>query len=142
MRQKNVDMLSGSITKGLLAMAIPIMIMNVMQSMFNIIDMTALEYFSDDRSVGAVGACGTLISLCTSLLIGLSAGANVVVAKRLGAHDRDSADKAVMTSLLISIAGGILLGVIGVTFAETFLRMTNCPEELLPKATIYFKIWI
>lgn len=141
MRQKNVDMLSGSITKGLLAMAIPIMIMNVMQSMFNIIDMTALEYFSDDRSVGAVGACGTLISLCTSLLIGLSAGANVVVAKRLGAHDRDSADKAVMTSLLISIAGGILLGVIGVTFAETFLRMTNCPEELLPKATIYFKIY-
>ncbi|MBQ3119029.1 MAG: MATE family efflux transporter [Clostridia bacterium] len=141
MKRKNVDMLSGSIIKGLLSMAIPIMIMNVMQNIFNMIDMTALEFFSDDRSVGAVGACGSLISLCTSLLIGLSAGSNVVVAKRIGSGDRDRADKAVMTSLLISIAGGILLGVVGVTFAETFLKMTNCPEELLTKATIYFKIY-
>ena len=141
MRSKNVDMLQGSITKGLLSMAVPIMIMNIMQSMFNIIDMTSLEFFSDDRSVGAVGACGTLISLCTSLLIGLSAGANVVVAKRLGAQDRDKADKAVMTALLVAITGGILLGIVGVIFAETFLKLTNCPEELLPKSTIYFRIY-
>lgn len=141
MRSKNVDMLQGSITKGLLSMAVPIMIMNIMQSMFNIIDMTALEYFSDDRSVGAVGACGTLISLCTSLLIGLSAGANVVIAKRLGAQDKDHANKAVMTALLVAITGGILLGAVGVTFAETFLRLTNCPEELLPKSTVYFRIY-
>lgn len=141
MRSKNVDMLSGSITKGLLSMAVPIMIMNIMQSMFNIIDMTTLEYFSDDRSVGAVGACGTLISLCTSLLIGLSAGANVVIAKRLGAQDKDHANKAVMTALLVAITGGILLGAVGVTFAETFLRLTNCPEELLPKSTVYFRIY-
>lgn len=141
MRSKNVDMLSGSITKGLLSMAVPIMIMNIMQSMFNIIDMTTLEFFSDDRSVGAVGACGTLISLCTSLLIGLSAGANVVIAKRLGAQDKDHANKAVMTALLVAITGGILLGAVGVTFAETFLRLTNCPEELLPKSTVYFRIY-
>lgn len=141
MRSKNVNMLSGSITKGLLQMAIPIMIMNVMQSMFNIIDMTALEYFSDDSSVGAVGVCGTLISLCTSLLIGLSAGANVVVAKRLGAKDRESADNAVMTALLVALTGGVLLGVIGVTFAETFLGWTNCPKELLPKSAMYFRIY-
>lgn len=141
MRSKNVDMLSGSIIKGLLSMAIPIMIMNVMQSMFNIIDMTALEFFSDDRSVGAVGACGTLISLCTSLLIGLSAGANVVVAKRLGAGDRTRADKAVMTALLVAITGGILIGIAGIIFAETFLRCTNCPEELLSKSTTYFRLY-
>lgn len=141
MRSKNVDMLQGSITKGLLSMAVPIMIMNIMQSMFNIIDMTALEFFSDDRSVGAVGACGTLISLCTSLLIGLSAGANVVIAKRLGAQDKDRANKAVITALLVAVTGGILLGAVGVTFAETFLKLTNCPEELLPKSTIYFRIY-
>lgn len=141
MRSKNVDMLQGSITKGLLSMAVPIMIMNIMQSMFNIIDMTALEFFSDDRSVGAVGACGTLISLCTSLLIGLSAGANVVIAKRLGAQDKDRANKAVITALLVAVTGGILLGAVGVIFAETFLKLTNCPEELLPKSTIYFRIY-
>ena len=138
---KNVDMLSGSISKGLLAMIIPIMIMNVMQSLFNIIDMTVLRIFSDDSAVGAVGACGMLITLCTSLLIGMAAGANVIVAKRVGSGDRERSDSAVMTSILLAIVGGFILMIIGVLGSETFLKMTNCPESLLPQATLYFKIY-
>lgn len=138
---KNVDMLSGSISKGLLALTIPIMVMNVMQSLFNIVDMTVLRIFSDDSAVGAVGACGMLITLCTSLLIGMAAGANVVVAKRVGSGDRERADSAVMTSILIAIVGGFILMIIGVLGSETFLKMTNCPESLLPQATLYFKIY-
>lgn len=141
MKKTNVDMLSGPITKGLLSLSIPIMVMNVMQSLFNIIDMTALRFFADDSAVGAVGACGTLITLCTSLLIGLSAGANVVVAKRIGAKERERADRAVMTALLVSITGGLLLAVIGVSFAEIFLKLINCPESLLAKSTSYFRIY-
>lgn len=141
MKNNKVDMLSGSITKGLLSMTIPIMIMNVMQSLFNIIDMTTLRYLSVESAVGAVGACGTLITLCTSLLIGISAGANVVVAKRLGEGRKDRADKAVMTAILLSLVGGLLLMVVGVIFAETFLKMTNCPNSLLGQATLYFKIY-
>lgn len=141
MKAKNIDMLSGSITKGLLSMTIPIMIMNVMQSLFNIIDMTVMKIFSDDSAVGAIGTCGSLISLCTCLLIGMSTGANVIIARRIGAKDRQSADRAVMTSILLSIVGGLILMVIGVTFSKTFLKMTNCPESLLPQATLYFKIY-
>lgn len=141
MKRKNVDMLSGSITKGLLALSLPIMIMNVMQSLFNIIDMTVLRVFSDDSAVGAVGASGTLITLCINLLIGISAGANVVVAKRIGSGDKDRVNKATMTAILTSIVGSIILLVIGAVFAETFLKMTNCPESLLPKATSYFRIY-
>ena len=141
MRAKNVNMLSGSITKGLLAMAIPIMVMNVMSSLFTIIDMTALKYFADDSAVGAIGACGTLITLFTSLMTGISTGANIVVAKRIGAKDREGADNAAMTSIMVALAGGILLMIIGIVFAETFLKMMNCPEALLPKATIYFRLY-
>jgi len=141
MKSKTVNMLSGSITKGLLSMTVPIMIMNVMQSLFNIIDMTVLRFFSDDKAVGAVGACGSLLVLCTSLLIGISTGANVVVAQRIGAGDKARADKAVMTALIFSVIGGLVLMVIGVAFAETFLKMTNCPIGLLPQATKYFKIY-
>lgn len=141
MRRNNVDMISGSITKGLLSMAIPIMIMNVMQSLFNLIDMSALRIFSDDTAVGAVGACGSLIILCTSLLIGVSAGANIVVAKRIGAGDKPRADRATMTAIIFSIIGGIALMIIGVIFAEKFLIMVNCPKSLLPQATLYFRIY-
>ncbi len=141
MKNTNVDMLNGSITKGLLAMTIPIMIMNVTQSLFNIVDMTVLRYFSNDAAVGSVGACGTLITLSTALLIGISAGANVVVAKRIGLGNKERANKAAETSILLSVVGGILLLIIGAMFAKTFLRMTNCPQSLLGQATTYFKIY-
>ncbi len=136
-----VDMLNGSITRGLLRLAVPIMVMNVFQNLFNIIDMTVLKSYSSEQAVGAVGACGTLIALCTSLLIGIAAGANVAVAKRIGAKDGEGTENAVHTAFCLALLGGVLLLLVGTTFAETFLRWTNCPESLLPKATIYFKIY-
>ena len=83
--KKEVNMLSGSIIKGVMAIAIPIMLMNVLQSLFNIIDMTILKIYDTDGgySVGAVGACGTLFSFITGLAIGIAAGANVVIAKSI-----------------------------------------------------------
>ena len=70
--KKEVNMLSGSIMRGIMIIAIPIMIMNVLQSLFNIIDMTILKMYDTDGgySVGAVGACGTLFSFITGLAIG------------------------------------------------------------------------
>ncbi len=141
MNIRNIDMLSGSIVKGLILLAVPIMIMNVSQSLFGIIDMMVLQYFSDDRAVGAVGACGTLMTLCTSLLIGISTGANVVIAKRIGSKNSESANNAGMTAILFSIISGIVLMIIGITFAKTFLEMTNCPKSLLAYATKYFKLY-
>jgi len=141
MKKNTTDMLSGSIFKGLLSMSVPIMIMNVSQTLFNIMDMTALKWFSDDMAVGAVGACGTLITLFTSLLIGIAAGANVVVAKRIGAGNKALSTKAAMTAILLSLVGGFILLSVGVVFAEKFLSMTNCPDNLLKEATQYFKIY-
>ena len=141
MKSKNVDMLSGPITKGLLTMIVPIMIMNVSQSLFNILDMTILKIFNFSTAVGAVGASSSLISLCTCLLIGLAAGANVIVANRIGKKQRDRADKAAMTALLVALIGGVFLMTIGVVFAETFLGMINCPDELLPQAAKYFRLY-
>lgn len=140
-RKRHIDMLQGPITKGLLVMTMPIMIMNVMQSLFNIIDMTVLRFFSGDDAVGAVGASGMLITLCTSILIGISSGANVVVAKRIGMGDRERADKATTTAVLMSVVGGIALMLMGVLGAETFVRLTKCPEELLKGAVLYFRIY-
>ncbi len=136
-----VDMLSGSILKGLLSMTVPIMIMNVMQNMFSIIDMTVLGNLVNDRAVGAVGACSTLITLCTGLFIGISVGANVIVARHFGEGNREKTEEAIGTSLLFALLGGIVLLVIGVSFAETFLRLTNCPEAMLPEAVTYFRIY-
>ena len=141
MAKNNVNMLEGSISRGLLSMSIPIMIMNVMQTLFNVIDMLVLSFFADDAAVGSVGVCGALITLCTCLLIGTSMGANVVVAKRIGAGKKDCADRATMTALLFSLVGGLVISLIGMIFAETFLKMANCPDSLLSQATLYFRCY-
>ena len=143
MLKKEVNMLTGSIYKGLLSIALPIMVMNIIQSLFNIIDMTVLKTFDTGggTAVGAVGTCGTLISLITGLLIGASAGANVVIARHIGAKDKEKVDRAIGTALMISIVGGIIIAVVGILFAKVFLRLVNCPIELLDQATTYFRLY-
>jgi len=126
----------------LLTIAFPIMIMNVLQSLFNIVDMTVLKtYDTDGLSVGAVGACSTLISLITNLVIGIATGANVVVAKHLGRRDKAHAEQAAGTAFAFSIAAGIALAVIGVSCAEVFLGWVNCPEQLMSRAVLYFRLY-
>lgn len=133
-------MLSGSIPKGLLAMTLPIITMGVMASLFNLIDMTVLRFYADDSAVGAAGASGTIITVCTTLITGISVGANVIVARHIGSGNKTKVDSAVMTSLLLSLALGFLLMVAGVSLAESILKLTNCPVSLLAQATLYFKL--
>ena len=139
--KNNVNILTGPITKGLITMSIPIMIMNVAQSLFNIIDMTILGQFVDDSSVGAVGASGMLITLFTVLLIGISSGTNVVIAKHLGGKNITKAEDAIGTALIFSVISSAILAVVGFIFSEPLLRLTNCPETLLPQARLYCRIY-
>ena len=141
MAKSGTNMLAGSIVKGLVSMSIPVMIMNVSQALFSIIDMTVLGNLVNDRAVGAVGACSMLISLITGLLIGISTGANVIVAKHIGAGNKRYAEKAIGTSILFGLLGGVAMAIIGVVFAELFLKLTNCPDELLEQAVLYFRIY-
>lgn len=139
--KNEVDMLNGSVFKGILTMTIPIMIMNVCQSLFNIVDMTMLRVLVNDDAVGSVGACSTLISLITGLLIGLSSGANVVIARHIARKDVENVQKAVGTALLVGLTGGLIVAVIGVCCAELFLTWMNCPSSLLKDAVLYFRIY-
>lgn len=142
MRRREVNMLSGSITKGLFSVSVPIMIMNVLQSLFNIVDMTVLKtYDSLGTAVGAVGACGVLITLITGLLIGIASGVNVVVARFIGEGSQEKVERAVGTSFAFSVVGGVAMGVIGIAFARVFLHWNNCPESLMPQAVLYFRLY-
>ena len=141
MKHHEVNMLSGSIVKGLLTMTMPIMVMNVSQSLFNIIDMTALGSLVNDNAVGAVGACGTLIALFTGLMTGISVGANVVVAKYLGRGQRETVERAVGTAVLFALLGGFALLIMGLCCARIFLSWMNCPESLLDEASLYFRLY-
>lgn len=120
-------------------MTVPIMTMNVIQVLYNAIDMMMLK--GHDTAVGAIGVCGSLINLCTNFLIGVAVGTNVIVAKRIGAGEQQRANLATSTSLIIALVSGMLLMIIGNLFAGTFLQLANCPVELLEPAIRYFKLY-
>lgn len=143
MAKQDVNMLDGPIIPGLLTIALPIMVMNVLQSMFNIVDMTVLKMFdtSGGYAVGAVGTCGTLISLITGLMVGCASGANVVIARHIGRGDKAGVSRAVGSSFAFSFTGGVIISVIGIAFAEVFLTLMNCPEGLLADAVLYFRMY-
>ena len=114
MRKNDVNMLSGSITKGLFAISIPIMVMNVLQSLFNIVDMTILKSYDPGNgiAIGAVGVCGSLITLITGLVIGVATGANVTIARNIGRKDQDSIDRAVGSAIMFALVAGLVLALI------------------------------
>lgn len=142
MRSKDVNMLSGSITKGLMTICAPVMIMNVIQSLFNIVDMTVLKtYDTDGMAVGAVGVCGILITLITNLVIGIAAGANVMVARYIGQNSREHTARTVGTAVAFSGSAGLLLAILGITCAKIFLGWVNCPEALFSRAVLYFRLY-
>ena len=135
-------MLSGSITKGILTIAVPIMVMNVLQSLFNLVDMTILKNFgTDEMAVGAIGASSTLISLINGLVIGISSGSNVVIAKYIGRRDDNGVRRSIGTALMLALIGGLLICAVGIIGAETFLTWMNCPEALFDRAVTYFRMY-
>lgn len=139
--KNEVNMISGPIIKGLLKIAIPIMIMQVFQSIFSFIDMTMLGKYVGDKAVGAVGACSTLITAITCLVTGVAVGANVVVARHIAKGDQERKEKAIGTSIFIAALGGLFLMIIGVVFGRTFLTWMNVSPSLMDGAVTYFTLY-
>ena len=142
LKKRDVNMLEGSIVKGLLAIAIPIMVMNVLSSLFNLIDTRMLKTFEGELAAGAVSASGSLITFISNLVVGVATGANVAVAKHIGRKEIKDAEKAAGTAIAFALAASVTLLVIGVTFAESFLDMMNCKQSLKDLgAVMYFRLY-
>ena len=135
------DLTNGSIFKKLFLFALPLIFTNVLQLLFNATDVAVLGMMVDDKAVGAVSATTSLVHLIVNLFLGLSVGASVVLSKCVGKRDIEKAGRVVGTATVLSIVIGIFLLCVGFFGAETFLIWTSCPENLLPQATAYLRIY-
>lgn len=136
-----MNMCEGKIFGKLVVYALPLVLTNVLQLLFNAADVAVLGIFVSDDAVAAVGATGALINLIIGLFVGLSVGANVLVARFSGEQNVDSAHKTVGTSVIVSLITGVILAFIGYFFAGTFLEWTKCDPDVLDMATKYLKIY-
>lgn len=139
-KQYEMDMCSGPILRKMLMFALPLMLSSILQLLFNAADIVVVGKFAGDNSLAAVGSNTALINLLTNLFIGLSIGANVVAARHYGAKAWDDLRRTVHTAMLLSMLSGALL-VLGVIGAEQMLIWMQTPEEVLPLATVYLRIY-
>ena len=141
--KRTVDFTDGPIFGKMLRFALPIMATALLQTLYNASDMIVVGQFSPNGafSMGAVGACGSLISLCINFFIGLSSGVGVCVAQSLGAGRHNDARKYMHTSVIISLVCGIALGIFGFFFARPLLTLMGTPENLLVEAVPYMQAY-
>ena len=141
MRSKTINMTEGSIGDKLFAVALPLAATAVLQQMFNAADVAVVGRFAGKEAMAAVGSNTPVIGLMVNLFTGISIGTNVVIAKMLGARDESKVHDAVHTSIILAVLGGILLMLAGQAIAAPLLTMLSVPEEVLPMAVLYLRIY-
>ncbi len=134
-------MCNGSLMKSIIAFSVPLMLSGVLQLFFNAADVVVVGKFAGDESLAAVGATTTLINLLTNLFIGLSVGANVLVANYLGASQEKDVHETVHTAMTLSFFSGLFLTVAGFFLAPELLRLMQTPEEIINLSVIYLRTY-
>lgn len=144
LKKQKLDMLNGSIWNKLPVFALPIAATGILEQLFNASDIAIVGNFAQTdktAAVAAVGANSPIIGLILNLFIGIALGANVVIANAIGRDDRQTVQKAVHTSMVVSVIGGVLVAVIGEIIAEPLLTALNVPDDVLELALLYLRIY-
>lgn len=136
-----MDMTHGPMAGKILLFTLPLMLSSVMQLLFNAADIVVVGRFAGKESLAAVGSTTSLINLVTNLFIGLSIGANVVIANFLGAEKKEEIHDTLHTAITLALGSGILLLVVGVLFCRFFLLWMDTPHDVIDLGTTYLRIY-
>ena len=137
---RTMDMTQGRLLTQVLVFALPIMLSGILQLLFNAADTIVVGRFAGNEALAAVGSVGSLNNMIISLFIGLSVGANVLVARYTGSRNDRAVSDTVHTSVLLSLVGGVLLMIIGVLLARPLLTLMGSPEDVIDLAVLYVRI--
>lgn len=135
-----IDMLNGPLLGKILKFAMPFALSSVLQQLFNSVDIAVVGRFASSEALAAVGANTFLINLMINLFVGISIGANVVIANRIGRGDEQGVTRAVATTSVLALISGVLLTVIGILVAYPILEAMGTPRNILKDAVLYMRI--
>ena len=134
-------MTEGTIWKQILNFALPLLIGNIFQQFYNTVDSIVVGNFVSTEALAAVGSTGPIINTLIGIFMGLSTGATVIISQFFGARDENAVHRAVSTTILMTFALGIICTGIGVAFVPFMLRFMDTPENVIPEATLYLRIY-
>lgn len=139
---KNIDMINGSLGGKIFKYTLPLAATGILQQLFNAADIAVVGQFSGKEAMAAVGSNSPVIGLLVNLFVGISLGANVVIAKAVGQSNHDRVSKAVHTSVIIALLGGVFLTILGEIFAADVVKLLGVPDEVFPMAVLYLRIYL
>ncbi len=141
MANKNVtDMTVGNPTRHILRFTIPLLIGNLFQQLYNMVDSIVVGRYVSAHALAAVGACGSLNFLFFSLSSGLAVGIGVIASQYFGAGDEKQLKKTIANSIYVLTSSAILVTLIGIIFAGPILRLLNTPDVYIADSINYFRV--
>ncbi len=140
-QQKNAVMTEGSITKKIIFFAIPIFIGQLFQQLYNTVDSLIVGNLISSSALAAVSATGTLTFLVIGFFFGFSQGAGIIIAREIGAGNAERTSKAVHTAVAMGLFFSAVITTLGVGFSPFMLRLMGTPEEVLPEAVLYLRVY-
>ena len=132
----------GPIVKSIILFALPLMLTNLFQQLYNSIDSAVVGKYAGEISLAAVGGTAALINLMIGFFLGIATGTGVLYAMHYGAEDWPGLKKICDAALLLAFAAAVIISTFGIIFAPALLRMIDMPEEVLPEATVYLRIYL
>ena len=136
-----VDMLNGTLADKMVKFALPLAASSILQQLFNAADLAVVGRFASSQAMAAVGSNASVISLILNLFIGLSVGANVLVAGLIGKGQKDRINEAVHSIITIAMISGVIMIALGTLVAPRILVLMGAPAEVLSLATLYLRIY-
>ena len=140
-KEKNkIDMLNGPLLKKIILFAIPLAITSALQQLFNAVDSAVVGTYASKEALAAVGSNSPVIGMFVTLFVGLTLGANVIIATYIGSGKLEKIQDAVHTSMMLALVSGAVLLVAGQFIARPLLVLMQAPPEVLDLAVEYLRI--
>lgn len=139
--KKEINLTEGTIWKQLLRFSIPMLLGNVFQQTYNMVDSAIVGQFVGDDALAAVGSSSNIVMLLLSAFFGISMGAGVVISRSYGAKDWDGVERGVHTMVAFGIIGGLIFTALGEVLTPHILRWIGTPESVMVQSEVYFRIF-
>jgi len=134
------DLTVGNTMSGIVMFAIPLLLGNLAQQLYNTVDAIVVGQYVGDAALGAVGLAGPVINLILVLFMGISSGATIVVSQFFGAKNREELSKAVGTTIMLTVISGLVMSVVGALLSRPLLVLLDTPADMLDMASEYLVI--
>ncbi len=140
-KKYEIDMCNGSLFGKIMIFYIPLMLSGILQLLFNAADIVVVGRFAGNEALAAVGSTSSLINLLVNLFIGLSVGANVLVARYYGGNRKRELSEMVHTAIMTSVVSGFILVVLGILLAKPALQLMGTPNDVIEHSVLYMRIY-